>query len=69
MDKRDGKPSGAQREQNGQGDKKLLRKDLLAVRGRLYDKIKIPLKTLDLIIYVLVGLLVLAILFGIGSNR
>jgi hypothetical protein len=39
------------------------------VRGRLYDKIKIPLKTLDMIIYILVGILVLAILFGINSNR
>ena len=69
MDKRDDKKTGAQREQTGQGGKSLLRKDLLAVRGRLYDKIKIPLKTLDLIIYILVGILVLAILLGIGSNR
>lgn len=50
-------------------DKPFLRKDLLASRGRLYDRIKIPLKTLDIIIYVLVGLLILAILLGIGSNR
>ena len=46
-----------------------VRKDLFAARTRLYDKIKIPLKTLDIIIYALVGALILAILLGIGSNR
>lgn len=46
-----------------------VRKDLFASRTRLYDKIKIPLKTLDIIIYALIGLLLLAILLGIGSNR
>ena len=69
MDKRDIPELDKKREQAGKGDKNLLRKDLFAVRGRLYDKIKIPLKTLDIIIYILVGALVLAILLGIGSNR
>ena len=34
-------------------------------RGRLYDKIKIPLHTMDIIIYVLVVLLVIAVIVGI----
>jgi hypothetical protein len=69
MDKRNEKEPVEKRGEALPGDKSILRKDLLASRGRLYDKIKIPLKTLDIIIYVLVGLLILAILLGIGSNR
>ncbi len=46
-----------------------VRKDLFAARTRLYDKIRIPLKTMDIIIYALVGALIVAILLGIGSNR
>lgn len=64
MDKRNVKEP-----QDKRGDNSFLRKDLLAARGRLYDRIKIPLKTLDVIICVLVGLLILAIVLGIGSNR
>jgi len=52
-----------------QDNKPLLSKDLFAPRGGLYEKIKIPLKTLDKIICVLVGLLIIAIILGIGSNR
>jgi hypothetical protein len=69
MDKRNEKEPDKKRDEALRDDKSLLRKDLFAVRGRLYDKIKIPLKTLDIIIYVLVGALILAILLGIGSNR
>jgi len=68
MDRRDKEPE-APREEALRGGKPLLRKDLLASRTRLYDRIKIPLKTLDIIIYILVGALVLAIILGIGSNR
>jgi len=58
------------REEALRGDKQQQpRRDLFAARTRLYDKIKIPLKTLDLIIYALVAALILAILLGIGSNR
>ena len=69
MDKRNDQEPEKKRDGTTQDDKPLLRKDLFASRGRLYDKIKIPLKTLDIIIYVLVGALILAILLGIGSNR
>ena len=34
-------------------------------RGRLYDKIRIPLRTMDIIIYVIVALLVIAVIAGI----
>ena len=34
-------------------------------RGRLYDRIKIPLRTMDIIIYVVAALLVIAIVVGI----
>lgn len=34
-------------------------------RGRLYDKIKVSLRTMDIIIYVVAALLVLAIIIGI----
>jgi hypothetical protein len=69
MDKRDKRKLEAQREQALRGEKQPLGKDLFAVRKRLYDRIKIPVRTLDIIIYVLVGALILAILLGIGSNR
>lgn len=69
MDKQNDKEPEEKRDEALQGDKSLLRKDLFASRGRLYDKIKIPLKTLDIIIYVLIGALIIAILLGIGSNR
>ena len=69
MDKRNEKEPDKERDEASQDKQSLLRKDLFAVRGRLYDKIKIPLRTLDIIIYVLVGALILAILLGIGSNR
>jgi len=69
MGKQDIKGPEAQHEEALRGKTQPLRKDLFAARGRLYDKIKIPLKTLDIIIYVLVGALILVILLGIGSNR
>jgi hypothetical protein len=70
MDKRSMRELEQQREQAERAEKhKPLSKDLFAGRKRLYDKIKIPVKTLDLIIYILVGALLLAILLGIGSNR
>jgi len=34
-------------------------------RGKLYDKIKIPLKTMDIIIYVVAALIVIALIVGI----
>ena len=34
-------------------------------RGRLYDKIKIPLHTMDIIIYVLVFLIIIAVIVGV----
>jgi hypothetical protein len=52
-----GKNSAEQ--QNGQPEKKR------PARYRLYDKIKIPLKTMDVIIYVIAALLILAIIAGI----
>lgn len=69
MDKRSIRELEAKREEAQRSEKPPLGKDLFAARGRLYDKIKIPLRTLDIIIYVLVGALVVAILLGIGSNR
>ncbi len=69
MDKRNIRELEAKREEAQRAEKPPLGKDLFAVRRRLYDKIKIPLKTLDLIIYILVGALALAIILGIGSNR
>ena len=69
MDVRNDKKPEDKRDGASQDDKSLLRKDLFALRGGLYEKIKIPLKTLDIIIYVLVGLLIVAIILGIGSNR
>ena len=36
------------------------------VRGRLYDKIKVSLRTMDIIIYVIVALIVLALVVGIA---
>ncbi len=69
MDKRSIREMEARREEARRAQAPPLGKDLFAVRRRLYDRIKIPLKTLDLIIYILVGALVLAILLGIGSNR
>ena len=35
------------------------------LRGKLYDKIKVSLRTMDIIIYVLVALLVIALVVGI----
>lgn len=35
------------------------------VRGRLYDKIKVSLRTMDIIIYALVALIVIALVVGI----
>ena len=34
-------------------------------RGRLYDKIKVSLRTMDIIIYVVVALIVIALVVGI----
>ena len=34
-------------------------------RGRLYDKIKIPLHTMDILIYALAALIVIAVVVGI----
>lgn len=70
MDKRSMRELEQQREQAERAEKhKPLGKDLFASRKRLYDKIKIPVKTLDLIIYILVAALLAAILLGIGSNH
>ena len=69
MDKRNDIEPDKKNDETSQDDKSILRKDLFALRGGLYEKIKIPLKTLDIIIYVLVGLLIVAIILGIGSNR
>ena len=38
-------------------------------RGKLYDKIKIPLKTMDIIIYGLVAAIVIAIVVGIAIGQ
>ena len=38
------------------------------LRGKLYDKIKIPLKTIDIIIGVIVALLVAALVVGITTK-
>jgi hypothetical protein len=46
-----------------------LRKDLFAMRTRLYDKIKIPLRALDLIIFGLVAALVVALILGVTVHR
>ena len=35
------------------------------IRGRLYDKIKVSLRTMDIIIYVIVALLVVALVVGV----
>ena len=35
-------------------------------RGKLYDKIKIPLRVMDMIIYGIVALIVIAIIVGIA---
>lgn len=39
------------------------------VRGRLYDKIKVSLRTMDIIIYVIVALLVIALIVGIATGK
>lgn len=38
-------------------------------RGKLYDKIKIPLKTMDIIIYVIVALIVVALIVGVAIGN
>lgn len=38
-------------------------------RGKLYDKIKIPLKTMDVIIYAVAALIVIAIFVGIATGQ
>jgi len=35
------------------------------IRGKLYDKIKVSLRTMDIIIYVVVALLVITLIVGI----
>lgn len=47
-------------------------KPRLTLRQRkegLYDKIKIPIKTLDLIIYGIVGLIILALILGMAIGN
>ena len=39
------------------------------VRGKLYDKIKVSLRTMDIIIYVIVALIVLALVVGIAIGN
>lgn len=39
------------------------------VRGRLYDKIKVSLRTMDIIIYVIVALIVIALIVGIAMGN
>ena len=39
------------------------------VRGRLYDKIKVSLRTMDIIIYVISALLVIALIVGIALGN
>lgn len=50
------------------GDEKFARK--YRNRGRLYDKLNVSLKTMDIIIYVIVALIVIALVVGvlIGGN-
>ena len=38
-------------------------------RGKLYDKIKIPLKTMDIIIYGIVAAIVIALIVGIAIGQ
>ena len=39
------------------------------MRGRLYDKIKVSLRTMDIIIYALVALIVIALIVGIAMGN
>ena len=39
------------------------------VRGKLYDKIKVSLRTMDIIIYALVALIVAALVIGIAVGN
>ena len=49
------------------GDEKFAR--TYRVRGRLYDKIPFSLHTMDIIIYAIVGLIVVALIVGIAMGN
>lgn len=38
-------------------------------RGRLYDKLKVSLRTMDVVIYVIVALIVIALIVGIAIGQ
>ncbi|MBQ8506028.1 MAG: hypothetical protein IJ466_01115 [Clostridia bacterium] len=63
----------ARKNTSGEFQEKLLRETgdekfakTYRTRGKLYDKIKIPLKVMDIIIYALVALIVIALVVGIA---
>lgn len=39
------------------------------VRGKLYDKIKVSLRTMDIIIYSLVAMIIVALIIGIVTGQ
>lgn len=49
------------------GDEKFAKQ--YRVRGRLYDKINVSLRTMDIIIYAIVALLVIALVVGIAMGN
>ncbi len=49
------------------GDEKFAR--TYRTRGRLYDKIKIPLKVMDIIIYGIVAAIVIVLIVGIAIGQ
>lgn len=66
----------AKKQKSGEFEEKLLEETgdekfahTYRTRGRLYDKIKIPLKTMDIIIYGLVAAIVIAIIVGIAIGQ
>ncbi|MDO4547307.1 MAG: hypothetical protein Q4D04_04345 [Clostridia bacterium] len=44
------------------------RKTLGDVKRSLYDKIKIPVRTMDIIIYIIIGLIAVALILGIAMG-
>ena len=38
-------------------------------RGRLYDKLKVSLRTMDIVIYLIVALIVIALIVGIAIGQ
>ena len=66
----------AKKKTSGDFEKKLLEETgdakfahTYRTRGKLYDKIKIPLKAMDIIIYGLVAAIVIAIVVGIAIGQ